>query len=198
MKYFSNLPKLLKTDAKGNSIILTNLLARTSVVPSLLKNPLLFYQYDIQDGDTPEIVATKYYGDPYRFWIVLFSNQILDPQFEWPLNTNQFQDYLNSKYPSTNIYSTAYSYQKIITQVDNGTNTTTVNKIQIDEHEYDTLVLSTQTYTLPTGTVTVTIDKTVTSIYEYELQQNESKRTINLINSGYADQLEAEIKNLMV
>ena len=107
MQYFSTLPKIVKTSADGTSMLMTNLMARASVIPSLMKNPAVFYQYDIQDGDTPEIVATKYYGDPYRFWIVLFSNQILDPQFEWPLNTNEFADYLAAKYPS--IRSSPYS-----------------------------------------------------------------------------------------
>ena len=197
MKYFENLPKLVKTDAKGNSLVMANLMARASVIPSLLKNPAVFYQYDIQDGDTPEIVASKYYNDPYRFWIVLFSNQVLDPQFEWPLSTSQFEDYLVAKYPSTDIYNTAYSYQKVITQIDQTTSTTTVNMVEISQDAYNSLDPVTNTFTLPTGKVTVSIGKKITSIYDYELEQNESKRTINLIKAGYADQLESEIKQLM-
>ena len=119
MQYFSILPKIIKTDAKGNSILMTNLMARASVIPSLLNNPALFYKYDIQDGDTPEIVAHKYYGDVYRYWVVLFSNQILDPQWQWPLNSNEFASYLTAKYDPTyvDIYTSAHSWQKIITQI---------------------------------------------------------------------------------
>ena len=92
MQYFDTLPKIIKTDATGNSLLMTNLMARASVIPSLLQNPAVFYQYDIQDGDTPEIVAYKYYGDVYRYWMIFYCNQIIDPQWDWPLNNQQFND----------------------------------------------------------------------------------------------------------
>jgi hypothetical protein len=65
----------------------------------------LYYTYDIQEGDTPEIIAHKYYGDSYRYWIVLFANELLDPQWDWPMTYKMFEQYLADKYPSTNIYS---------------------------------------------------------------------------------------------
>jgi hypothetical protein len=197
MQYFDTLPKIIKTDSKGKSIVMTNLMARSSVIPSLLQNPVVFYTYDLQDGDTPEIVAHKYYGDVYRYWIVLFSNQILDPQWQWPLNTLEFAKYLDTKYPSTDIYATAYSYQKTISQFDSGTNTTTVNTVNISFDTYTSLATGTFTYSLPTGTVTKTIDKSVISIYDYELNLNESNRNIQLIKSAYVTELEKELKTLM-
>jgi hypothetical protein len=197
MQYFSILPKIIKTDATGNSILMTNLMARASVVPSLLNNPAVFYKYDIQEGDTPEIVAHKYYGDSYRFWIVLLSNQILDPQWQWPLNSNEFEDYLLAKYPSTNIYNTAYSYQKIITQLDLSTNITTVNTVEITVDSYNSFIPSTQTFTLPTGSVVVSTSVSSTSIYQYEMNLNESNRNIQLINSRYVNELENQLKTLM-
>ena len=66
MKYFQSFPFVSTTDYNGNQIALTNLMLRSEIVPTLLNNPLLFYNYDIQDGDTPESIANKYYGDPYR------------------------------------------------------------------------------------------------------------------------------------
>ena len=48
LKYFDNLPKILYTK-NGVSILYTNLIARASVRPSILKNPLIYYEYDIQD-----------------------------------------------------------------------------------------------------------------------------------------------------
>ena len=104
MKYFETIPKVVYTDEKKNSKIFTNLLTRTSIKPTLLDNPVIYYKYDIQDGDTPEIIAHKYYGDVYRYWIVLYVNQILDPQWGWPITMNTFESYINDKYPSINVY----------------------------------------------------------------------------------------------
>lgn len=66
MQYFDTLPKIIVEDNRGVSSIVTNLLARCSVIPNILKNPMVFYRYDIQEDDTPEIVAHKYYDDSYQ------------------------------------------------------------------------------------------------------------------------------------
>jgi hypothetical protein len=60
MQYFDTLPKIIQTDNVGISRVFTNLLARASIIPDVLKNPLVYYSYDIQEGDTPETIAYKY------------------------------------------------------------------------------------------------------------------------------------------
>lgn len=197
MQYFDTLPKVIQTTPQGNSIVLTNLLARASIITDLLKNPVMYYTYDIQDGDTPEIIAYKYYGDMYRYWIVLFANQILDPQWKWPMSQNVFDNYLAEKYPSTNVYTTVYAYEKIITQYEVNTNTTTVKRIQITQEAYNSLMPETDTYTFPTGSVRVSISKRIISIYDYENELNESNRNIRILRSLYVDQIESQFKSLM-
>lgn len=196
MQYFKTLPKLISTN-NGNSILLTNLLVRSSIIQNLLTNSLVFYKYDIQDGDTPEIVAYKYYGDAYRYWIVLFSNQMLDPQWDWPLNSINFQNYIVNKYTTFNPYSTIQGYTQTTTQYDYNTQTTTVNNVNISQNTFNTFVPYNATVTLPTGKVS--ISKTVSSIsyYQYELDLNESKRNINILNKQYVNQIESEFKKLM-
>jgi len=197
MQYFDTLPKVIYTQ-NGVSSVYTNLLARVSVIPQLLKDPLIYYSYDIQEGDTPEIIAHKYYGDSYRYWIVLFANELLDPQWDWPMTSGVFEQYLAEKYPSTNVYAEVEYYEKIITQYDVNTQTTTVNKVRIDEDAYNLLpVTQTATYTLPTGPVTITTERNAVSIYDYELEQNEAKRNIKILNSIYVNQFEEQFKELL-
>jgi hypothetical protein len=198
MQYFKTLPKLVKTNSLGHSILLTNLMARSSIIPSLLNNAALYYQYDIQEGDTPESIAYKYYGESYRYWIVLFANQIIDPQWQWPMNSQTFAAYLNDKYPSTDVYATIHSYQQITTSVDSITNIPTTNTITIDESTYNSLLLGTNSYKLPNeSTVTVTVDRKAVSIYDYELGLNESNRSINLLNANFVNEIEEEFQRLM-
>ena len=119
MKYFSALPKVVSTDINGNNQILTNLLVRVNVIPDLLKNPLLFYSYDIKDGETPEIIASKYYGSVDNFWVVMFSNQLVDPQWSWPLSYSAFNSYIIDKYGSIqNAQSQLSHYEKKIVKTD--------------------------------------------------------------------------------
>ena len=208
MLYFNTLPKILTNDNKNNAIVLTNLLARAELVQNLMTNPLMFYDYDIQDGDTPDIVASKYYGDSYRYWLILFSNQILDPQWQWPLSSQQFTLYLTDKYAvaannnANTVLSytsaTVYEYRKIVTTTDQTTLKTTSKTFIIDYETYLATMDSTKTATFSNGTsATETITTDAVSIYDWEVEQNESKRTIKLINAIYAPQFESQLKSLM-
>ena len=47
MQYFDTLPKIVSTDSTGNSKVMTNLLARSSIIPEILKNPLVYYCFQI-------------------------------------------------------------------------------------------------------------------------------------------------------
>jgi len=206
MKYFDTFPKVITTDYKNNSILMTNIMERVEIIPSLLSNPLLFYSYDIQESDTPEIIADKYYGDPYRYWMVLLANQIIDPQWQWPLTSQQFNLYLNDKYSTaagnTSVLSytqgTIYQYNKTITTTDSVTSNTTSVTIVVDLPTYTLTQTGTTTQTFSDGSSIIeTITKTPVSIYNYEVSLNEAKRTINLINKSYASEFEKQLASLL-
>lgn len=208
MLYFDTLPKVITLDNNNNPTVATNLLARASILQNLINNPALFYKYDIQDGDTPEIVASKYYGNPYRYWLIMFANQLIDPQWQWPLSSQQFEAYITKKYYDVAVannqtviaytQSTIQSYRKIYTSFDSSTSTTTTVNYTIDANTYTNLITSTNTYKLPSGaSCTITIDKTPVNLYTYEVEKNDAKRTINIINLIYAGQFEQEFDTLM-
>jgi hypothetical protein len=213
MYYFKTLPKIITPDQNGYPILMTNLLARASIVQELLNNPMQFYEYAIQEGDTPEIVAEKYYGDPFKYWIVLFSNQILDPVWEWPMSYNSLMQYIDSKYateaedagktPYEYVNTTVYEYKKIITTTDVYTGTETVKEVSITEDDYNTLIESSYTYDIPDPPVAngtkciVSITKSIVTLYNYEDELNESRRQIKLLNSNYAGDIEQQLRALM-
>jgi hypothetical protein len=195
MNYFQTLPKLIVRD-KQTSQIVTNLLTRVNIISTLLQDPLIFYAYDIQDSDTPEIIAHKYYGDVNRFWMVLFANQILDPQWDWPLTGPVFDSYVNGKYTIQEL-SLPHHYEKIITNTTIPDGSVSLETITISEEDYNDLLESSKTYSTVTGNVNIQISKNAVDNYTYELNLNESKRKIKLINKTYASKLEVEFNKLM-
>ena len=218
MYYFNSFPKINTIDYSGNLITLTNLLKRVEIQPSLLNNPMLFYSYDIQDGDTPDIVANKYYGDSYRYWFVLLANQTLDPQWQWPLTSQQFTSYILDKYRNdtanslsisvdsvttaqimSNIFDTVHQYTKTIITIENDSLTQTSKTIVIDYPTYLSTITgsTTQSFSNSTSSVTQIVSVNAQSIYDYEIELNESKRNINLINSSYTSQFEAQLSSLL-
>ena len=195
MNYFQTLPKLVVKE-KQSAQIITNLLARVNIISDLFQDPLLFYTYDIKDSDTPEIIAHKYYGDVNRFWMVLFSNEIVDPQWDWPMSTKVFDSYINDKYSPIEL-TQVHHYEKIITTTNLQNNMVKKEVITISEDDYNSLLETSKNYTTITGDVNIQISKNVVDNYTYEYDLNESKRTIKLINKVYATRIETEFNKLM-
>ena len=217
MKYFKTLPLINQKDPSGNSIIVNNILTRAYLLPSLQKNLMLFYTYNITEIDTPENMSYRYYNDPYRYWILFYSNGIMDPYAEWPLTNQQFTIYLNDKYSGaaanslniasnvvtssqtfSYITSTVHHYEQYITtknSIDNQGQTIT---IQIDKDTYNSISPETDTATFNDGTtVTREISASAISIYQYEDKLNESKRTIQIMQDTFVPQMENQLKSLM-
>jgi hypothetical protein len=199
MQYFSNLPYITYTTPSGVSTSYRNLLTRVEIIPSILSNPLVYYTYDVKDGETPEIVAEKYYGDPYQYWVIFFANQMLDPQWDWPLSTNNFELYINDKYTNQGIdpYATIQSYIQTTTCENLTYQTTITTTVEITEQEYTNGQTSSQTINFPTETVKTSISYNTQSYYQYEWNLNESKRSIQLLNKDYLQQIQKEFVNLM-
>lgn len=197
MKYFNSLPKVVYTDKNNIRTVYTNLMARASITPTILNNILVYYDYDIQDEDTPEIIAHKYYGDINRFWIVLYCNQLLDPQWDWPLSSNKFQKYVSNKYGNT--LNSVHHYEKVITKTTKtNTTSTTVETEIISQEEYNnTPAESNDTYTLGVETIDINTVTRIITNYEYEIEQNEAKRKIKILNKEYSSKLEKEFMDLM-
>jgi hypothetical protein len=78
--------------------IITNILFRTAFLKEVLANSSSYTKYIVRDGDTPEILADKVYGNPEAHWIILYANQMIDPQYDWPMTTNVFYNYIVDKY----------------------------------------------------------------------------------------------------
>lgn len=199
MKYFQNLPKVFYTDYNGNLMVLTNLLARASVVPELLKNPLLYYTYDIKDSDTPESISNKYYGSPDNFWVVMLANQVSNPQWDWPLSSQNFEIYISDKYGSSaNAMTQIHHYEKSLSITDENTGTQNTTIYIIDAEAYANTQQGTQTAILPSGDrITVETKANPVYSYDYEIAENESKRTIRIIDVKFLPVIQEDFKNLM-
>ena len=211
-KYFNYFPKTFYTsNNKATGIdTVTNLIARFGFEQKLKENSTVFYEYNIQEGDTPEIVADKYYGDVERHWIVLLFNDIIDPQFDWPLQYNTLIEYIGEKYAANGAANTptqtglawaqsvnnVKAYYKIITRT--SSTDSLVEKIQVDANTYANVVESTTTYTLDdNSTVTEAVTKEAQTYYTYEVEENEKKRTIKLLKKDFIATVETEFKEVV-
>lgn len=212
-KFFSYYPKTFYVNTNNLFGVdsVTNITARFKFEESLKENSTVFYPYQIQDGDTPEIIAHKYYDDPERHWIVLLFNDIVDPQFDWPLTQRTIIEFINKKYASNGSANTptqtglawalsennVQSYFKIITTTGND-GTIKVEKLEVDKNTYANVAATTNNYTTANNeSITISITKETRSHYDYEIEENEKKREIKLLKKEFVTEVEKEFKRIV-
>ena len=103
MSYFSRFP-LMVYDVKGNEDykLLPDILRRVKIRSGLRAGSFLFDKYDVRDGERPEDVAFKIYGDAELHWVILMTNNVTDRYYQWPLSQPQFQEHITDKYGAGN------------------------------------------------------------------------------------------------
>ena len=103
MSYFRQFP-LMAYDVKGdkNYKLLPNILKRVKLRSGLRSGSFLFDNYDVKDGENPEDIAFKWFGDARYHWIILMTNNITDRYYQWPLSAPQFAEHLTDKYGAGN------------------------------------------------------------------------------------------------
>jgi hypothetical protein len=212
-KYFNYFSKTFYTsdDNSPGLDTVTNIISRFAFENSLKENSAAFYPYNIQESDTPEIIARKFYDNSERHWIVLLFNNIVDPQWDWPLKEKTLIDYIDSKYSANGAANTTVqtgiawamstnnvqSYFKIITRT-SFDGTETIEKLSVDANTYANVSASSTNYTLQDGTsITQTVTKETQSYYQYEVDLNEAKRTIKLIKPEFVPAIEKEFKKVI-
>ena len=212
-KFFNYYPKTFYTSNTKSSGLdsVTNIISRFGFEKELKNNSSAFYKYQIKDSDTPEIIASKYYDNPERHWIVLLFNDIIDPQFDWPLENNTLIEFIDTKYTANGAANTTpvsgiqwaqstnntKAYYKIITRTASDS-TQIEERFQVDANTYANVAASSTSYTLDSGTtVTETISKEKQTYYDYEVEVNESKREIKLLKTEFVPEVEKEFKRVI-
>ena len=99
MPYFEYFP-LMAYDVKGtkNYKLLPHILKRVKLRAGIRSGMFIFDKYDVKDGEKPEDVAFKWYGDAELHWVILMTNNITDRYYEWPMSQPQFQEFIEDKY----------------------------------------------------------------------------------------------------
>ncbi len=163
-------------DIAGNENykLLPNILRRVKLRSGIRSGAFLFDNYDVFDGERPEDVAFKEYGDPELHWIILMTNNITDRYYQWPLTQPQFQEYLKDKYGAGNEDAT-HHYE--ITQTSGPTTS----------RDYSHMVECNSDETNPT----------IISNREYENRKQDEYRQIRLLDPRFIDSFIEEFDNLI-
>ena len=98
-EYFSNFPRILY-DIKGtNSInpnytVAVNIMIKNRIRTAINDDITLYFPYNIEEDDRPDIVSYKFYGDIKYTWLIFLINGMLDPYWDWPLSYQNFRNFI--------------------------------------------------------------------------------------------------------
>lgn len=85
-------------------MLMTDITHNVRFRKEILENIVLYDEYDIKDGETPEILSEKFYGSPNYHWVILIANQRYDYISDWPLSTHNLEEHVLLTYGSDNLY----------------------------------------------------------------------------------------------
>ena len=87
MSYFEILPKVYyDSQGDGKFDLLTNIMTRVKLRDDIQDDIFAYDYYDVQDGETPEMIAYKYYDDSELHWTIFLANNIVDYYEDWPMS----------------------------------------------------------------------------------------------------------------
>jgi hypothetical protein len=107
--YFSKFPLLIYPVQDGSSlkyVYVKNLLRRVALTEDLKSGETAFIQYEIKDGERPEHIAERVYGDPNYHWLILLTNDIIDPYHGWYKSGIAMEEYVQQKHGGYTVYFT--------------------------------------------------------------------------------------------
>jgi hypothetical protein len=124
----------------------------------------------VQDGESPDYISYKFYGNPGYDWIIMLTNNVHSMYDDWPKNSETFRQYLTEKYGSlqTALSTTKYYYDS--------------SRNIIDVLEYTSL---------PSNS------RSLETVYEYELELNTNKSKIKILNPNMISTLESGLRSIL-
>jgi len=158
-----------------------NIMAKAKIKTILTGDIVNYFPYSIPESERPDITAYKAYGDVKFTWLIFLINDMTDPIFDWPLNSREFGAYVKSKYGTLQEAKNGiHHYEKIVR---NRIEATGVSEaipeatIEVDETTYDDLDGN---------------DRKIVYCYDWEVDRNEAKRDIKLIDRKYVTDILSE------
>lgn len=198
MPYFNYIPDI-KYDTKPISypfseseyVVAKNFFRRYKISDDFKKYAVFFKQYNVSDFEKPWTIANIAYGDPQLDWVILLTNNIVNPLFDWPQDSFTLRKILEGKYNdpygAIKHYETFYKTDSTGVVVQNK-GIIVDQQFYTDSHKY---------YDSGTNQVVTSPGnewaKPVT-IFEYESDLNDNKKNIFLLKPVYLDNFIREFR----
>ena len=179
--YFSLLPNIEYDEkpisypfSESDFVTAKNFFRRYKLNDDVFSYAVFFKKYAIEDGERPDILAKRAYGDPFYDWVILLTNNMVNAQYDWPMSNHEVNKVLESEYDDA--YTEIAYYETIkIGQYAAG--------LRVDEAFFNA-----QHKINNNGTVSIVNGSAIcgpVTVAEDFYRENEKKREIYLLKPAY-------------
>jgi hypothetical protein len=99
MTYFTQFPNI-QYEMDNKTYVIKDIFRQATFISEYKPLSDLYESYTILDGETPHMLADKFYGSGEYFWVILVFNNIQSLYIDWPLSAHGLEEYCKQKYGS--------------------------------------------------------------------------------------------------
>lgn len=180
--YFSIVPNIAYDEkpikfpfSDSDFIVAKNFFRRYKISDDVFSNITFFKKYSIVDGEKPDTVAMKAYGDPFYDWVIVLTNNMVNVQYDWPMTNFEIVKTLESEYDDPYSKINHYEVRETIGRFSKG--------LRVDKTFYDG-----QHKLNIDGSIVIKNGNEIASpvnVIEHFINENEKKREIYLLKPNF-------------
>ena len=189
LTYFDLLPSV-SWRVPGETVVreISDITRRFRIRQLIAQGSAIMYDYTVKDGERPDTVAFRYYGDSGLDWLIMLANEIHDRYFRWPLDQSSLDAYIRQRYGS-------------------------IAAAMASIHRYELVLQERIVSVMPDGTELVTPERVVTvdqttwlagaastrrtiSVFTHETDLNDARRIIRLIDKRHVPYILSRVQEI--
>ena len=217
MSYFKHFPDIfyqspLETKiSSGDLVQIKNIFRRTKLKDYLQGSVSVFNKYVIEDGERPDTISELLYGSPQYDFVVVLTAGITNINHQWPVQDFQIYDVALAKYGSETKMNEIHHYETFEIKDSKGRQILPPNLIVDKDFKMDgsALRFPQNRFTLISqqgnqqlddkNEYTVATDNIARPVtnYEFEINENEKLRKIDVLRQGYLTTFVNDLRDIL-
>ena len=170
--------------SESDFVVAKNFFRRYKINDDIFQYAVFFKKYTIKDGERPETLAEKFYGNQFYDWVILLTNNMVNAQYDWPRTNYEIYRIVEEEFDDPYSEISHYKIKETIGHYQAG--------LHVDKTFYD----STHKLNIG-GSVQIKNGNEIASpitVAEYYQEENEKKREIYLLKSRFLEPFVKDFK----
>ena len=170
--------------SESDFVVAKNFFRRYKINDDVFQFAVFFKKYTIKDGERPETLAEKIYGNQFYDWVILLTNNMVNAQYDWPRTNYEIYKIVEEEFDDPYSEISHYEIKETIGHYQAG--------LHVDKTFYD----SAHKLNI-NGSVQIKNGNEIASpitVAEYYQEENEKKREIYLLKPRYLESFVKDFK----